>query len=236
MPEASLPPSSVTDTVAGDTSTCGGSSTSTSKLLALACGAAPPATLVPLSPVKSAAEPSSTSYVSPLGLDALGSAVLSVSAISSSVATRTVSVACPVNVTFGAAVFRPDSATPLLMLLPVFFASVQSPVVTLVPPISSGTTIVSPAPRARPRVTVNAALPPSVMAPLPVRASDTSVASPSVTVTVCDTAAPARTSGGSVPRLTRNDSSGSSSASSVIATVAVPDVAPDAIGMLAAPV
>ena len=50
--------------------------------------------------------------------------------------------------------------------------------------MDSGTSMVSPAMSARPSVTVNSTLPPSVTAPLPTRASETTVGSSSRMVTV----------------------------------------------------
>ena len=90
------------------------------------------------------------------------------------------------NVTFGVAVPASAIVTPWLMLPPAFFASDQSPespAVTPVPPIASGTSITSPAPSGRDRLTVNDALSPASTDPESVRASDTTVASASAIVT-----------------------------------------------------
>ena len=90
----------------------------------------------------------------------------------------------PEKRTVGVEVLVPESVTPLLRLVPDFFARLQSEVVTPVPPIDSGTSMVSPATSARPRVTVNSTVPPSDTAPLPTRASVTTVGSSSRMMTV----------------------------------------------------
>ena len=223
--DAAAPPSSVTATERFDTTMPAGTSISTSKPLSSSCGAAPPPTVVPLAPisaVKAAASPSATSSV-------LLSAEAVVSRIS--VAVLTSSVACPVNFTFGVAVPAPEIVTPVFSPLPDFSSrSSQSPVVTPVPPISSGTTMFSPAPSPRGSVTVNSNSWPACTAMSSVRESDTTVGLVSVMVMACDTVSPARTSAaGSVPKLTVNVSFGSSSRSSAIGTRAVPVVAPDAM-------
>ena len=213
MPVASSPPSSVTASAVFESSTRATRFTCTENALAVACGSAPPPVLVAVSALNSASEPSAASSVLPPA-----EAV----AASSSVATCTVSVACPVNVTFGVAPSAPEIATPLLMLLPAFFASDQSAGTTPSPPILSGTTTFSPSPSLRFKLTVNAALPVSAMAPEPVRASDATVTSSSVMVNtsrfaVLEITAPfkSRGSSGSLKpdRLNTTVSSGSSTVS-----------------------
>ena len=86
--------------------------------------------------------------------------------------------------TLGVAVVVPESVTPVLRPVPAFFARLQSAVVTPVPETASGTSTVSPATSARPSVTVSSTAPPSATAPVPVRASETTVGSSSFIVTV----------------------------------------------------
>ena len=138
-------------------------------------GSAPPPTLVPSAAASKALfAPSAISNVSAL------SAVPSAVAVSSSVA---VCALAPEKRTFGVAVPVSRSVTPVLVALD-FFARLQSPVVTFVPPMASGTSMVSPATSARPSVTVNSTLSPSVTAPLPTRARLTMVGSLSLTAIV----------------------------------------------------
>ena len=121
--------------------------------------------------VPSPSGPSSTVTVSPPL-----SSTLSAVAVSTSVA---VCAPAPEKRTFGVAVFAPERVTPVLRPSPVFVARLQSAVVTPVPPIDSGTSMISPATSARPSVTVNSAVPPSVTGPVPVRARLTTVGSSS---------------------------------------------------------
>ena len=147
--------------------------TATENSLCVPCGPAPPAIAVALSAVNAAALPSATFSVLPPDV---------YDAVSSSVAACTVPVASPRNVTLGFAVPASDSVTPLLMLLPAFSAKDQSAKATLSPPTASGTTSTSPSASARSTPTVNDALPFSLIAPEPTRASDT-VAASSLSIT-----------------------------------------------------
>ena len=106
--------------------------------------------------------------------------------------------------------------------MPAFAARLQSAAVTPVPPIDSGTSIVSPAASARPSVTVNSAVPPSAMSPVPTRARDTTVGSPSVIDTATSDMAPASVPAGTVCSSTVTVSAGSSALSSAAVRVAVP--------------
>ena len=112
------------------------------------------------------------------------SSVLSGVVVNTSVA---VCAAAPEKRTFGVAVVAPERVTPVLRPVPVFSARLQSSVVTFVPETDSGTSMISPATSARPRVTVNSTVPPSVTALLlPTRARLTTVGSSSVTVIVSE--------------------------------------------------
>ena len=145
--------------------------------LAVACGFAPPPTLVarlatsnPFAPVPSGPKATLTS------LPAAPAARLSCNVA--------VCAAAPLNVTRGVAVPSFASVTPVFNPCPAFKASDQSASATPVPPIASGTAITSPAASARPKLTVNSTGAPSARgAPEPVRASDTTVASLSTIVT-----------------------------------------------------
>ena len=211
----------------------GGVLTATVNALAVACGSAPPATLVsrvvtskPLAPVPSG--PSATLRVLPAAESAV---------VSSSVATCTTSVACPVNVTVGVAVVSSSRSALVFRVAPDFSASVQSASATLLPPMASGTSITSPAPSRRPRVTVNStfsSVSPAVTAPSPTRASDTTVASLSAMVKSRLGVVPAVHPAGRLePSAIRSVSPGSSTASSVTLKVAVAVVAPAVTVMLA---
>ena len=149
--------------------------TVTEKLLVVPCGSAPPPTLVPSAAAsKLAFEPSAMVTVSAL------SDTPSAVAVSSSVAVR---APVPEKRTFGVDVPVSRRLTPVLAV-PDFLSRLQSPVVTPVPEIDSGTSMTSPATSARPSVTVNSTVPPSVTAPVPMRASETLVGSLSRMVTV----------------------------------------------------
>ena len=133
------------------------------------------------------------------------SATLSCFGVSSSVATCTVSVPCPVNVTFGVAVPASVSATPVFTPLPVFSASVRSPGVTRLPspPTSSGTVTISPATKFRGSDTVNSIGEPSLTSPVPTRASDTRITAPSYTFRLKEVIATATPPATLVPACTR---------------------------------
>ena len=224
---AAVPPSSRTASAVFDKVMPGGMLTVTVNALALAdgSGSAPPPTLVarvatskPLAPVPSG--PSATLRVLPAAESAV---------VSSSVATCTTSVACPVNVTVGVAVVSSSRSALVFRVAPDFSASVQSASATLLPPMASGTSITSPAPSRRPRVTVNStfsSVSPAVTAPSPTRASDTTVASLSAMVKSRLGAAPRTHVPGSAPSAIRSVSPGSSTVSLTTLKVALPEVAP----------
>ena len=214
-------------------SVCATAFTASENALSLACGSAPPPTLVPklatskpLVPVPSG--PSATSIVLPTA---------EAFAVSSSVAVCTVLVACPVNVTRGVAVVRFASVTPVFSPLPALAASDQSASATPVPPTASGTTITSPATSLRLKLTVNASFSPGARPPPSSRASDTTVALASVIATSTCVGEPALTlAAGSVPKAIRTVSLASSSASASAVSVTVPLVAPWAMVTLPASV
>ena len=168
-------PSSTSRSV-GLTITPGVATIRTSKLCAVVERSAPPPTLVSLSSLKALFVPSATVSASPSA-----SATLSLRAAISSVA---VCVPAPSKLIVGASVSPFRSVTPVLSEVPLFADSVKSDASMPVPERSSGTSMRSPATSARPSVTVNSAVPPSVTAPEPTRANDTTVASSSRMVSV----------------------------------------------------
>ena len=215
----------------------GGVLTATVNALAVACGLAPPPTLVarpvaskPLAPVPSG--PSATFRVLPAAESAV---------VSSSVAVCTVSAPLPVNVIVGVAVVLSPSVTPVFRPLPLFSASVQSPVLTLVPPMASGTSITSSTAETavirRDSDTVNSTFSsalPAVTAPEPVRASEATVGSSSRMMRVRDVLPLSRTSVALRPAAssTFSVSSGSSAVSARVFSVTLPTVWPEAMVML----
>ena len=147
-------------------STGGSSANSTSKPFPVACGSAPPPTLVPR-PARSkpfAPVPSGPSAIlsRPAPLAAVGT--------NSSAAVR---APAPEKRSTGASVSVPESAAPV----PLFTESVWPPARAPLPDIASGTSTVSPAISARPSVTVNATASPAPTAPAPTRARLTTVGS-----------------------------------------------------------
>jgi len=132
--------------------------TVTLKVFSVACGSAPPPTLVPR-PVRSkplAPAPSGPSAMVKVSPPVSGTP----STVASSVSSATRAPASSKR-RFGVSVVAPVSVTPVL-LAPLFPARLQSAVETPAPPpIDSGTSMISSSTSARPRVTVNPIVPPS---------------------------------------------------------------------------